>query len=199
MKHIKEITSNLKNLQETWELTNYIVYREAEKSLCTVTLDKLLCRPPAGRVDLGAEECQCRFLNPHWKIMNWRLRFVGSWRILWRKDAGQALAIISCIMSLTAGSSDRTISFIATCFWASMPTARRTNTWTPPKNFPDSKHVCERALGGTTSVACKFKQPSENINRKEPTWKATEYQTTRPTTSSSHLNTSFPNLTCTAP
>ena len=56
------------------------------------------------------------------------------------------------IRSDTAGSEDRTVSFMATFWFASMPRFRRTRTRTSPTNVPLSSVACERAFGGTASL-----------------------------------------------
>ncbi|RYR70024.1 hypothetical protein Ahy_A03g016544 isoform B [Arachis hypogaea] len=57
--------------------------------------------------------------------------------------------------SLTVSSSDLTASFIATSLGPSSPKDNRTSTLMFPMYTPDSKHVCDLELGGTTSVPYK--------------------------------------------
>ena len=69
-----------------------------------------------------------------------------------KKTCSYALAIISWMASLTYWSSDLTASFMATCFWESMPNDNRTKTFTSPINWPAKRQVCDLAFAVTSSV-----------------------------------------------
>uniref|UniRef100_A0A7C9E5I2 Uncharacterized protein n=1 Tax=Opuntia streptacantha TaxID=393608 RepID=A0A7C9E5I2_OPUST len=67
------------------------------------------------------------------------------------------------MVSLTDSSSDLTASFIATSRFASRPNCNRTRTFKLPMNTPESRHVCDRELLGTTSVPSQGCMPRRLI------------------------------------